>query len=172
MRIRTHHKCSNSSFLSCLALRLVEFRLNLVVFKSPRLFRSIGMSLSLVLFCNTRSFVIDLSYSYLFLHDLSPAVSSIEFMISLLCYYMLCMIRQLALVQWYSSQYSEVCSSMVSDHLKGGGSARDTRVSLTNVDMVYGLIKCCWMSSFPTVCGGSLQMVTALFYGPPTYWVF
>ena len=47
----------------------------------------------LVLFCNVRSYVIDLSYSYLYLHDLYPAVSDIYFMISLQCYYMLCMIR-------------------------------------------------------------------------------
>ena len=33
-------------------------------------------------------------------------------------------------------------------HLEGGGSARDTRVSFANVDMVSGLVKCCWMSPF------------------------
>jgi len=44
------------------------------------------MSVVLVLLCNTRSFVIDLSYSYLYLHDLSPAVLDIDFIISLLCY--------------------------------------------------------------------------------------
>ena len=60
-------------------------------------------------------------------------------------------------------QYSYVCSSMMSVHPKGGGSMRDTRVSLTSVDIVSGLVKYCWMSSFPTVCRGSLQMVTALF---------
>ena len=49
----------------------------------------------LVFFCNVRSYVIDLSYSYLYLHDLCPAVSDIEFMISLLCYYMLCLVRDL-----------------------------------------------------------------------------
>ena len=52
---------------------------------------------------------------------------------------------------------------MMSVYMKGGGSARDTRVSLNNVDMVPGLIKCCWMSPFPTVCRGSLQVVTAMF---------
>ena len=52
----------------------------------------------LVLFCNVRSCVIDLSYSYLYLHDLCPAVSDIDFMISLLCYYMLCLVRDLVLV--------------------------------------------------------------------------
>jgi hypothetical protein len=52
---------------------------------------------------------------------------------------------------------------MMSVHPKGGGSARDTRVSLTSVDMVSGLVKCCWMSPFPTVCRDSLQVVTGLF---------
>ena len=56
------------------------------------------MSLSLVLLCNLRSFVTDLSYSYLYSQDLYPTVSEIYFMFSLHCYYMLCMIRQLALV--------------------------------------------------------------------------
>ena len=121
------------------------------------------MSSILDLFCTARSFVIELSYSYLYLHDLCPAVSDTEFMISLLCYYMLCLVRDLVLVNFYMLQYSYVCSSMMSVHTKGGGSARDTRVSLTSVDMVSGLDKCCWMSPFPTVCRGSLQVLTALF---------
>ena len=119
---------------------------------SPRLIRSFGMCSSLVLLCNSWSFVIDLTYSYLYSHDLYPAVSDIYFMI-----------RQLVLVHWYPFQYSKVCSSMMFVHPKGGVSARDTRVSLINVDMVSGLIKCCWISPFPTVCRGSLQVVTALF---------
>ena len=94
------------------------------------------MSAVLVLLCSTRSFVIDLSYSYLYSHDLYPAVSDINFMISLQCYYMLCKIRQLALVHWYPFQYSKVCSSMMSVHPKGGGSARDTRILLKNVDII------------------------------------
>ena len=64
----------------------MEFRLKLVVFGSARLLRSLGMCSPLVLRCNSRSFVIDLSYSYLYLHDLSPAVLDIDFIISLLCY--------------------------------------------------------------------------------------
>ena len=76
---------------------------------------------------------------------------------------MLCLVRDLVLVNFYMLQYSYVCSSMMSVHTKGGGSARDTRVSLTSVDMVSGLDKCCWMSLFPTVCRGRLQVVTALF---------
>ena len=121
------------------------------------------MSTSLALLCNSRSFVIDLSYNYLYSHELYPAVLDTYFMISLQCYYMLCMIRQLALVHWYPFQYSKVCSSMMSVHPKGGGSARDTRVSLTNVDMVSRLVKCCWTSPFLTVCRDSLQVATALF---------
>ena len=52
---------------------------------------------------------------------------------------------------------------MMSVHPKGGSSTRDTRVSLASVDMVSGLVKCCWMSPFPTVCRGSLQVVTTIF---------
>ena len=99
----------------------------------------------LVLFCNVQSCILDLFYSYLYLHDLCLAMSDIDFMISLLCYYMLCLVRDLVLVNFYMLLYSYVCSSMMSVHPKGGGSARDSRVSLTSVDMVSGLVKCCWM---------------------------
>ena len=86
-------------------------------------------------------------------------------------YFMICvhycpvleMINILALELWQLFQYLYVCSSMMSVHPKGGGSVRDTKVSLVNADMVSGLIKCCWMSPFLTVCRGSLQVVTALF---------
>ena len=61
------------------------------------------MSSSLVLFCNLRSFVIDLTYSYLYSYNLYPAVSDIYFLISLHYFSMLCMIRQLGLVHWYYS---------------------------------------------------------------------
>ena len=86
--------------------------------------RRIGMGSLLVLFCNVRLYVIDLSYSYLYLHDLCPVVSDIEFMISLLCYYMLCLVRDLVLFNFYMLQYSYICSSMMSVHPNGGGSAR------------------------------------------------
>ena len=125
--------------------------------------RRIGSGSLLVLFCNVRSCVIDLSYSYLYLHDLCPAMSDIEFMISLLCYYMLCLVRDLVLDNFYILQYSYVCSSMMSVHPKGGRSARDTRISLTSVDRVSRLDKCYWLSTFPTVCRGSQQVVIALF---------
>jgi len=125
--------------------------------------RRIGMGSLLVLFCNVRSCILDLSYSYLYLDDLCSAVSDIDFMFSLFCYYMLCLVRDLVLVNFYMLQYSYVCSSMMSVHSKGGGSTRDTRVPLTSVDIVSGLVKYCWMSPFPTVCRGSMQVVTALF---------
>ena len=59
----------------------------------------------LVPFCNVQSYVIDLSYSFLYLHDLCPAVSDIEFMISLLCYYMFCLVRDLVLVNFYMLRF-------------------------------------------------------------------
>ena len=67
-------------------------------------------------------------------------------------------------------QYLYDCSCVMSVHPKGGGSTRDTRVSLTSVDMVSRLAKSCWMSTIPTVCRGSRQVVTALsepFSNPP-----
>ena len=108
------------------------------------------MSSSLALLSNYRSFAIDLSYSYLYLHDLYPAISDIYFMICVHCCPMHEMISQLALELWYPFQYSYVCSSMMSVHPKGGGSASDTRVSLVKAEVVSGLIKCSWMSPFST----------------------
>ena len=83
------------------------------------------------------------------------------------------MIRRVNLVPGHRFQYSNVCSSMMSVHPEGGGFARDTRVSLTSVDMVYRLANSCWMSTIPTVCRCSRQVVTALsvpFSNPP-HWV-
>ena len=80
-----------------------------------------------------------------------------------LCYNLvLAMVNILALELWQLLQYSYVCSNMMSIHLEGGGSARDTRVSITNVDVVSRLVKCCWMSPFFTVSRGSRQVVTTL----------
>jgi hypothetical protein len=61
-------------------------------------------------------------------------------MISLYSYLIPCMIRRVNLVprQWF--WYSYVCSSMMCVYPEGGGYVRDTRVSLINVDMVFGLI--------------------------------
>ena len=75
----------------------------------------------------------------------------------------LAMVNILALELCQLFQYSYVCSSVMSVHPEGGGSARDARVSLTNVDVVSRLDKCCWMSSFPMVCRGSRQVATTLF---------
>ena len=82
---------------------------------------------------NSRISVNDLSFSYLYCHDLYPDMLDIYFMISLYSYFILCMIRQLALVQWYPFQYSNIFSSMMSIHPKDGGSMRD---------MVSGFVKC------------------------------
>ena len=110
--------------------------------------RRIGMGSLLILFCNVQSCIIDLSYSYLYLYDLCTVVSDIDFMFTLHCYYMLCLVRNLILVNFCMLQYSYACSSMMSAHPKGRGSGRDTRVSFTSVDMVSRLAKCCWMSTF------------------------
>ena len=63
--------------------------------------RRIGMGSLLVLFCNVRSCILDLSYSYLYLYDLCPTALDIDFIISLLYYYMLCLVRNLVLVDFY-----------------------------------------------------------------------
>ena len=75
----------------------------------------------------------------------------------------LAMVNILALELYQLLQYSYICSSVTSVHPEGGGSTRDARVSLTSVDMVFKLAKSCWMSTIPTVCRGSWQVVTALF---------
>ena len=73
------------------------------------------------------------------------------------------MVNILALELYQLLLYSYVCSSVMSVHPEGGGSARVARVSHTSVDMVSRLAKSCWMSTIPTVCIGSWQVVTALF---------
>ena len=55
----------------------------------------------------------------------------------------LAMVNISALELYQLLQYSYVCSSVMSVHLEDGGSARDTRVSLTCVDVVSRLAKCC-----------------------------
>src|SRR6185295_12185905 len=80
------------------------------------------------------------------------------------------MVSLLFLELYQLLQYLYDCSSVMSVHPEGGGSARDTRVSLTSVDMVSRLAKSCWMSTIPTVCRGSRQVVTVLsvpFSNPP-----
>ena len=62
------------------------------------------------------------------------------------------MVNILVLELYQLLLYSYVCSSVMSVHPDGGGSARDARVSLTNVDVVSRQDKCCWMSPFPMDC--------------------
>ena len=80
------------------------------------------------------------------------------------------MVNLLFLELYQLLQYSYDCSSVISIHPEGGGSVRDTRVSLTSIDMVSRLDMSCWMSTIPMVCRGSRQVVTALsvpFSNPP-----
>ena len=125
---------------------------------------------SLVLLCNSRLFVIELDYGYRYLLGLCSELSNICFVIWLHYHSMLAlhdrpvlaMVNILASELWQLFQYLYVCSSVMSAHPEGGGSARDARVSLTNVDVVSRQVKYCWMSPFPTVCRGSQQVVKAL----------
>ena len=75
----------------------------------------------------------------------------------------LVMVNISALELYQLLQYSYVCSSVMSVHSEGGGSTQNTRVSLTSIDIVSRLAKSCWMSTIPTVCRGSRQVVIALF---------
>ena len=136
------------------------------------------MGSSLALSCNIRLFVIELDYGYRYLLEVYSELSSICFLSWLRYHSMLAlydrpvleMVSLLFLELYQLLQYSYDCSSVMSVHPEGGGSARDTRVSLTSVDMVSRLAKCCWMSTIPTVCRGSRQVVTALsvpFSNPP-----
>jgi hypothetical protein len=136
------------------------------------------MGSSLALSCNIRSFVIELDYGYRYLLEVYSELSDICFLIWLRYHSMLAlydlpvleMVSLLFLELYQLLQYSYDCSSVMSVLPKGGGSTRDTRVSLTSVDIVSRLVKCCWMSTIPTVCRGSRQVVIALsepFRNPP-----
>jgi len=121
------------------------------------------MGSSLVLSCNIRSFIIELDYGYRYLLEVCSELSDICFLIWLRYHLMLALhdrpllaiVNILALELYQLLQYLQVCSSVMSVHPEGGGSARDTKVSLASVDMVSRLAKCCWISIFPTVCRGS-----------------
>ena len=123
-----HTSSSSSSSFSCLVLQVSGVQVEVVVIGSPKLLRSSSMSSSLALLYNSRSFVIDLSYSYRHLHDLYTKMSDIYFMFCVHYCPVLEMISILLLELWYPFQYSYVCSSMMSVHPKGGDSSRDTRV--------------------------------------------
>ena len=120
----------------------MEFRRSLGVFKSPELLKSSGMGSSLALSCNIRSFVIELDYGYRYLLEVCSELSDICFLIWLRYYSMLAlhahpmiaMVNISALELYQLLQYSYVCSSVMSVHPEGGGSARNARVSLTSVD--------------------------------------
>ena len=121
----------------------MEFRKSLGVIESPGLLESSGMGSSLALSCNIWLFVIELDYGYRYLLEVYSELSGICFL-SWLCYYsmialydrpVLEMVSFLFLELYQLLQYSYDCSSVMSVHPEGGGSARDTRVSLTSVGM-------------------------------------
>ena len=156
----------------------MEFRRSLGVVESPELLKSSGLGSSLPLSYNIWLFVIELDYGYRYLLEICSELSDICFLISLrycsmLALYdhpILAMVNISALELYQLLHYSYVCSSMMSVHPEGGGSVRDTRVSLTSVDMVSRLAKCCWISTIPMVCRGRRLVVTALsepFSNPP-----
>ena len=77
---------------------------------------------------------------------------ALSFMLALHDRPVLVMVNILAIELCQLFQYLYVCSSVTSTHPEGGGSTRDARVSLTNVDVVSRLDKCCWMSPFTMDC--------------------
>ena len=107
------------------------------------------MGSSLALCCNIWSFVIELDYGYRYLLEVYSELSSICFLSWLHYYSMISLhncpvleIVSLLFLELYQLfQYSYDCSSVMSVHLEGGGSVRDTRVSLTCVDRVSRLAK-------------------------------
>ena len=135
----------------------MEFRRNLGVIESSELLRSSGIGSSLVFSCNSRLFVIELDYGYRYLLEVCSELSDICFLIwshyhSMLALYdrrVLEMVSLLFLELYQLLQYSYDCSSVMSVHPEGGGSARDTRLSLTSVDIVSRLAKSCWMQLYP-----------------------
>ena len=122
----------------------MEFRRSLGVIESADLLGSSGMGSSLALSCNIRLFVIELDYGYRYLLEVCSELSDICFLIWLRYCSMLALHDRLVLAMVNISflelyqllQYLYVCSSVMSVHPEGGGSARDTRVSLTNVNMM------------------------------------
>ena len=89
------------------------------------------MGSTLALSCNIRSFVIESNYGYRYLLEVYFELSDICFMIWLRYHSMLvlhdrpvlAMVNILALELYQLRQYSYVCSSMMSIHPEGGGSA-------------------------------------------------
>ena len=174
MNTHTHTHTPHSPLFSShlvQSIGLVEFRRSLVVIESPELLESSGMGSSLALSCNIRLFLIELDYGYRYLLEVYSELSSICFLSQLRYHSMLALydrpvleMASLLFLELYQLlQYSYDCSSVMSVHPEGGDSARNTRISLTSVDMVSRLAKSCWMSTIPTVCRGSRLEVIALF---------
>ena len=96
------------------------------------------MGSSLALSCNIRLFVIELDYGYRYLLEVCSELLDICFVILLRYHSMLAlhdlpvlaMVNILALELYQLFQYSYVCSSVMSVHSKGGGSARDLEYPL------------------------------------------
>ena len=96
------------------------------------------MGSSLTLSCNIRLFVIELDYGYRYLLKVYSELSSICFlswlryhsMLSLYDRSVLEMVSILILELYQLLQYSYDCSSVMSVHPEGGGSAQHTRASL------------------------------------------
>jgi hypothetical protein len=101
------------------------------------------------LLCNSRISLIELSSRFIYSHSSYSVVSDMYAMISLYLYLIPCMIRGVNLVPWQRFRYSYVCSSMMSVHPGVGGSARDTRVSLINADVVSSLVSVAGCGSMP-----------------------
>ena len=109
------------------------------------------MGLSLALSCNIRLSVIELDYGYRYLLEVCSELSDICILIWLRYCLILAlhdrpvfaMVNISCLELYQLLQYSYYCSSVMSVHSEGGGSTRDTRVSLTSVDMVSRLAKYC-----------------------------
>ena len=109
------------------------------------------MGSSLALSCNIRLFVIELDYGYQYLLEVYSELSYICFLIWLRYFSMLALHYRPVLVMvnipclelYQLLQYSYVCSSVMSVLPEVGGSARNTRVSLTSVDRVSRLAKSC-----------------------------
>jgi len=95
------------------------------------------MGSSLALSCNIRLFVIELDYGYRYLLEVCSELSDICFLIWVRYCLMLAlhdrpvlaMINISTLELYQLLQYSYVCSSVMSVHPEGGGSARDIRIS-------------------------------------------
>ena len=94
------------------------------------------MGSSLAVSYNIRSFIIELDYSYRYLLEVYSELSSICFL-SWLRYYSMLALHDRPVLEMFSLlflelyqllQYSYDCSSVMSVHPEGGGSARDAPI--------------------------------------------